>query len=184
VCGGSLDRLFFGGIRKMVALQEKIMIKARRILMATDLSAYSKEALDYAAYLAQHLKAELCILHVFEIPQFSHAGVSPSMQPEVQKWIGQLSQQESKRLQTLVKKVRQQGVKASGIFQQGKPFLEILKTAKRIKANLIVLGTHGRTGMAHVLLGSVAEKVVRQSSCPVFTVRPKAFVPKKAGKGS
>ena len=168
----------------MVALQEKIMIKLRHILMATDLSAYSKEALDYAIYLAQSLKADLYLLHVFEIPQFSHAGVSPSMQPEVHKWIGQVSQQESKKLQTLVKKIRQHGVKVSGIFQQGKPFLEILKTAGKIKADLIVLGTHGRTGMAHVMMGSVAEKVVRQSSCPVFTVRPKALVPKKTGKAS
>lgn len=160
------------------------MIKLRRILMATDFSSYSMEALDYAVYLAQSLKAELYLLHVFEIPHFSHVGVAPSVQPEVHKWIDQVCQEESKNLETLVEEVRQRGVSVSGIFQEGKPFLEILKTAEKIEADLIVLGTHGRTGMAHILMGSVAEKVVRQASCPVFSVRPKAFVTKMEEKGS
>jgi nucleotide-binding universal stress UspA family protein len=180
-CRG-LDRLFCGGDRKVVALQEETMIKLQRILMATDFSAYSREALDYAVYLVQKLKAELYLLHVFEIPHFSHTGVSPSIQPEVHKWIEQVSQEETKKLDTLVEEVRQLGVKVSGIFEEGKPFIEILKTAEKIEADLIVLGTHGRTGMAHILMGSVAEKVVRQASCPVFTVRPKAFITKKEGK--
>jgi nucleotide-binding universal stress UspA family protein len=177
-----LDCLFRGGGREVVALQEEIMVKLKRILMATDLSAYSKEALDYAVYLAQSLKAELYLLHVFEIPHFSHTGVSPSIQPEVHKWIEQVSQEESNKLRALVEEVRQHGVNVSGIFQEGKPFVEILKTAGKIEADLIVLGTHGRTGMAHILIGSVAEKVVRQASCPVFTVRPKAFIAAKGGK--
>jgi len=158
------------------------MIKLQRILMATDFSAYSQEALDYAIYLAKSLKAELYLLHVFEIPHFSHTGVSPSIQPEVHKWIEQVGQEESKKLEALVEEVRQHGVKVSGIFQEGKPFVVILKTAGKIEADLLVLGTHGRTGMTHILMGSVAEKVVRQASCPVFTVRPKAFVTQKAWK--
>ena len=55
----------------------------------------------------------------------------------------------------------------------GVPFLEIIRYAKELEIDLIVLGTHGRTGLAHVLLGSVAERVVRKSPCPVLTVHPK-----------
>jgi nucleotide-binding universal stress UspA family protein len=83
----------------------------------------------------------------------------------------------------VVGEIRHQISKAHAIFKEGVPFLEILKAAGEMQADLIVLGTHGRTGLAHVLLGSVAERVVRRSACPVLTVRPKAMMEKKTGKG-
>ncbi len=158
------------------------MIAVKRILMATDFSAYSREALDYAVYLAQNLDAELHLLHAFEPPFFSHTGVSPSVQHEVQKWIVENKKEASEALQTLAKEIQSQGVKVSAIFKEGPPFLEILKAAEEISAHLIILGTHGRTGLPHVLMGSVAERVVRKSSCPVLTVRPKAFRDEKGKK--
>ncbi|HEY4485645.1 MAG TPA: universal stress protein [Nitrospiria bacterium] len=151
------------------------MITLHRILTATDFSDYSKEALGYAVHMARSFGAELYLLHVFEAPFFSHSGVSPNVRPEVHQWILELKKEEGKRLESLAEEVRHQGAKVHPIFKEGTPFLEILKTAGEIPADLIVLGTHGRTGLSHVLMGSVAERVVRKSSCPVFTVKPKAF---------
>ena len=159
------------------------MITLHRILMTTDFSDYSKEALEYAVHMARSFGADLYLLHVFEPPFFSPSGVSLSVRPEVHQWIKEIKEEESKKLDILAEEVRHKGAKVHPIFKAGTPFLEILKTAEEIPADLIVLGTHGRTGLAHVLMGSVAERVVRKSACPVFSVRPKALVSKKEGKG-
>jgi nucleotide-binding universal stress UspA family protein len=159
------------------------MITLHRILMATDFSAYSKEALDYAVHLAKVLAADLYLLHVYEAPLFVPSGVSLSMRPEVRQWILDVKGEETKKLQTLAEEVRHLGAKVHPIFKEGAPFMEILKTAEEIPADLIVLGTHGRTGLSHVLMGSVAERVVRKSACPVFTVRPKSLAGAQEAKG-
>jgi universal stress protein A len=67
--------------------------------------------------------------------------------------------------------LRESGVKARGLMRVGAPFLEIINAAQGEAADLIVMGTHGRTGLAHVLMGSVAERVVNKAPCPVLTVR-------------
>ncbi|MGH7274187.1 MAG: universal stress protein [Nitrospiria bacterium] len=160
------------------------MIPLHRVLMATDFSAYSREAMDYAVYLVKVLGGDLYLLHVFELPFFSHTGVTPSIQPEVHQWIKEVKHGELAKLNTLAEETRHQGIKVDSIFKEGTPFLEILKTAQEIPADLIVLGTHGRSGFSHVLMGSVAERVVRKASCPVFTVRPKALIDIKGAKPS
>jgi nucleotide-binding universal stress UspA family protein len=151
------------------------MITLRHILAATDFSDYSKEAVEYAVHLSSSLGADLHLLHVFEPPFFSHAGVAPSRQPEVHQWIRELKEEERKKLSALAGGVRGLKAAAHPVFKEGTPFLEILKAAGEIPADLIVLGTHGRTGLSHVLLGSVAERVVRQASCPVLTVKPRTL---------
>ena len=151
------------------------MTSIKRILMATDFSTYSKEALDYAVHLARNLGADLYLLHVFEPPFYSPAGVSISIRPEVDQWIRDLRAEESKRLSMLTDEVRQQGTKVNPMFKEGTPLIEILKTAGEIPADLVVLGSHGRTGLSHFLMGSVAERVMRKAPCPVFMVRPKAL---------
>jgi len=152
------------------------MITLHRILMATDFSAYSKEALDYAVHLAKGLGTDLHLLHVFEPPFYPPSGSPLQVPPEVHQWIAGLKEEESKRLKTVAEEARRQGVTVHPILKEGEPFSEILKTAEEITADLIVLSTHGRTGLARILMGSVAERVVRRSPCPVLTVRPKAFV--------
>jgi nucleotide-binding universal stress UspA family protein len=155
------------------------MITVRRILVATDFSNYSKEALDYASHLAKALKADLFLLHIFETPVYSGIGVSPGVRPKVRQWIKELKAEEAKRLETLAKATERQGVTVHPLFREGIPFLEILEAAQELPADLIVLGTHGRTGLGHVLMGSVAERVVRNAPCPVLTVRPSALGKKK-----
>lgn len=154
------------------------MIELHRILFSTDFSDYSKEALEYAVHLARGFGADLYLLHVFEPPFFSHTGVSPGVRPDIHEWIQEVRAAEGENLNKLADQVRHQGPNVHAILKEGTPYLEILKTAGEIPADLIVLGTHGRTGLGHVLMGSVAERVVRKAACPVFTVRPKALAGK------
>ena len=145
----------------------------RRILMGTDFSDCSKEALDYAVLLAKQFGAELYLLHVFDAPASFIPGVGSVAGPEVFEWIDELRQGERKRLDTLAEEIGQKGVEVHSILKDGTPFREIPKAAKETAADLIVLGTHGRTGFDRFMAGSVAERVVRRSPCPIFLVKSK-----------
>jgi universal stress protein A len=156
-------------------MREASMITLHRILMATDFSDDSKEALDDAVLLTRSLRATLYLLHVFEPPFYSPTRVAIGIRPEVVQWVQDLRTEESKRLDLLTDEVRRQDAKVHSISEEGTPFLEILTAAGELPADLIVLGTHGRTGLSHFLMGRVAERVVRKAPCPVLTVRPKAL---------
>jgi len=151
------------------------MTRIKRILIATDFSDCSKEALDYAVYLARKLGAGLYLLHVFEPPFYSLAKRSIHVPPEIYRWITDLKEDASKRLNSLADEAHRLTAKIHPILREGTPFLEILKAAGEIPSDLIVLGTHGRTGLSHFLVGSVAERVLRKASCQVFMVRLKAL---------
>lgn len=148
------------------------MLRVKRILAATDFSAYSKEALDYAVYLAKPFAAEVFLLHVFQNPYLSASVQMIAL-------VEQARAEDSKRLQALAADVRNRGIKVSPIFKEGVRYEQILRAAAEVKADIIVLGTHGRSGLAHVMLGSVAERVVRMASCPVLTVRPRSLAKRK-----
>jgi nucleotide-binding universal stress UspA family protein len=151
------------------------MVTLNRILFATDFSSYSGEAQAYAVYLAGRLEAELLVLHVFEPPFYSPTGVAPSMRPEVSAWIAEQEHDARQRLEKAVSEVRNQHSRTEMLFRNGFAHYEILLAAEETQASLLVLGTHGRSGLAHVLLGSVAERIVRGAKCPVLTVRPRAL---------
>jgi nucleotide-binding universal stress UspA family protein len=137
------------------------MLAIRTILHPTDFSACSDFALRLAASLARDYDARLVLLHVIE--PLVVADIDVLVPPP---WIGLEALQ--KRLQNLrprdVKKVQHRIV-------EGYPATEIANVAKETKSDLIVLGTHGRTGLKRVLMGSVAEQVLRKASCPVLTVK-------------
>ncbi len=147
------------------------MIKLKRILLPTDFSDYSEQAMSYACAFAEQFDAELHILHVLQdlVAVVPEPGVAF---PPPGDYMGELKESANQALlqipaadwaadRTIVRETR-----------QGPPFLEIIRYAKEQEIDMIVLGTHGRGGLAHVLLGSVAEKVVRKAPCPVLTVRP------------
>lgn len=144
-----------------------------RILMGTDFSDYSKEALDYAVLLAKQFGADLYLLHVFDVPTYI-PGLASVDGPEVFEWIRTLREVEQKRLEDLAEEVRQKGVPVHPILKDGAPFREILRAAEDIAADQIVLGTQGRTGLDRLMMGSVAERVARRAPCPIFLVKPKA----------
>jgi nucleotide-binding universal stress UspA family protein len=152
------------------------MTSIRRILVPTDFSDCSRDALDYALSLADRLGAEVHLVHVFERPVYFEVGVSHSLQlrHNVDEWIHDLKAGATKQLDTLAAEVRGRRPGTQASFREGTAVEEILKAAKETSADIIVLGTHGRTGLPHVVLGSVAERVVRTAPCPVLTVRPSA----------
>lgn len=147
------------------------MIKIAKILHPTDFSEPSKLALEYAAALAKKFDAELEILHImfdetqvvsFYLPQVTMQSLSADIETGSEKQLTEFIESQSSL----------KGVKYTKQLIKGTPFIEINKRAEQIGADMIVLGTHGRTGLDHVLFGSTAEKVVRKAPCPVFTVRP------------
>jgi len=147
------------------------MIKIKKILYPTDFSEPSKVALEYAAELAKQFGAELEILHVmfdetqvvsFYLPQVTMQSLSTDIETGSSKQLDEFISN-----QTVL-----QGINYTTKLIKGTPFIEINKYAKETGADMIVIGTHGRTGLDHVLFGSTAEKVVRKAPCPVFTIRP------------
>ncbi|MGH7815231.1 MAG: universal stress protein [Candidatus Binataceae bacterium] len=150
------------------------MATIAKIIAATDFSEDSKLALDYAEDLARKFSAEIILLHVDQplAPVIMTPELGPAMDVGAMNRIAEeqrlLAQRE---LDAIVRRLRDSGLKARSLLKVGSPFLEIVRTALAENAGLIVLGTHGRTGLAHVLLGSVAERVVQKAPCAVMTIR-------------
>ena len=144
-------------------------IKIKRILVPIDFSEYSKNALKYAIPFAQQFKASLDLIYVVEPAiypaDFSFGQVGfPNVEVE-------LSTRGDKELSTLIKKEISGKVPARKIVRTGKPFYEINQYAQEENIDLIIIATHGHSGMEHILFGSTAEKVVRKAPCPVLVVR-------------
>ncbi len=144
-------------------------MRIKTILFPTDFSSGARAAMDYALSLAKDYQARLILLYVIQdisiaewyIPStLSVADLVDDMQKnawkEMDKWAAETAGK--------VKDVEK-------LVERGVPFVEIIRTAKEKKADMIVIGTHGRTGIDHMLFGSTAEKVVRKAPCPVLTVR-------------
>jgi nucleotide-binding universal stress UspA family protein len=143
--------------------------KVQRILVPTDFSDNSLVAMDYACWLAQVLKAEVSILHVAEPHVYPAAfGLGSVNLPELEQKLRAAAVERVDRLKS--EKVPA-GVAARAAVVDGVPFVEIVRRARDEKADLIVIATHGYSGLKHVLLGSTAERVVRKAPCPVLTVR-------------
>lgn len=141
----------------------------RRILHPTDFSAASRPALRRAVALAKACHAPLVLMHVMTPPSpFVGEGTSP------QNYLDLLvlaRRSAKRRLAATLVRARQQGLRAQAIFVEGLPADEILRGARRARADLVVMGTHGRSGVSRLFMGSVAERVVRESRIPVLTVR-------------
>lgn len=140
------------------------MIDFERILVPTDFSEYSQPAIGYACAMADKFDAELHLLHVLEVHISSTPVFSGEMVPS--HHIAESRAAAEKALQDVAP-----GRNAVRATSEGTVFLEILRYAKENEIDLIVMGTHGRTGLVHVLMGSTAERVVRKAPCPVMTVR-------------
>ncbi len=149
------------------------MKRMRRIMHATDFSSASSRALAKAVELAKQNKAELLLVHVLAaiIPYDPGDGYSdPSLYIELEK---STRRQAQSSLEALVQKVKRARVKVSSLLLKGTAHDQIVRAAKNRRADLIVIGTHGRTGITKLFMGSVAGRVVSTASCPVMTVRGK-----------
>ena len=145
-------------------------MQLRRILVPIDFSEHSKKALHYAVAFARTHGAQLVLLHVLELPLYPVSfGVGPATIPPVSE---DLRQAVNRHLETLRLDDVPSEIGSEALVREGRPFFEICVCAREVNADLIVIGTHGYSGVKHVLLGSTAEKVVRKAPCPVLTVRP------------
>jgi nucleotide-binding universal stress UspA family protein len=144
------------------------MTAFRRILHPTDFSRASAPALRRAVALAKACRAPLVLLHVMTPPSpFISEGAPPSSYLD---FFTLARRSAKRRLAAPLSRVRQERVRAKAIFSEGLPASEILRAARRTRADLIAMGTHGRRGVSRLFLGSVAERVERGSRCPVITV--------------
>jgi nucleotide-binding universal stress UspA family protein len=142
------------------------MTEFRRILCAVDFSQPSERAFEYALALAARLGAEVNVVHVYQVPAYALADGVFEMPSEV---VGELVSWIKEQLDQFVAAKARPGVNSTARLCEGIPYVEIVRAAK--DADMIVVGTHGRTGLNHLLVGSVAERVVRTSDIPVVTVR-------------
>lgn len=149
--------------------EQEHLVRIKRILHPTDFSDSSGYALGYAVAFAREFGAKLHLLHVIE--DVAHALYFDMLQtPPVGDILGELKRQAEKELDRMLRDSCA-GLDVERLICKGVPFREIVRTARELEVDLIVLGTHGRTGIKHVLFGSVAERVVRKASCPVLSVR-------------
>jgi nucleotide-binding universal stress UspA family protein len=135
----------------------------QRVLVASDFSEASARALDLAVAIARDAGAALDVVHVCEIPTYGDFASIDFLTP--------LTEAAERRIGDLVASLRSACPATKGLVRIGTAWEQILFTAAEVGADLIVLGTHGRRGVSHALLGSIAERVVRLSEIPVLTVR-------------
>lgn len=146
------------------------LLKLKKILVPVDFSDFSKKALHYALPFAEQFDASITLLHVVEpvIYPVDYAVVPPAMEDanlalarEAREKLARLGQEN----------IEANHLRAETIVVTGHPYQEITRIAKERNIDLIILATHGYTGLKHVYLGSTAERVVRHAPCPVLTVR-------------
>lgn len=144
-------------------------MKIKKILLTTDFSDYASYAFSYAVEFAEKFKAKIGVLHVIE----------PIIAPTDFTWesydIAELEKKSREYTQHSLDKIIRgkipDTIKAIPIIRYGRSFEEIIRCAKDEKFDIIIMSTHGLTGISHILFGSTAEKVVRKSPVPVLTVR-------------
>ena len=148
------------------------MSRIRRILHATDFSRASRAAFDRAVEMARANRAELLLVHVMSpvVPLGGDEYVSPKLYQEAEASARAYGQ---KQLDALVAKAKKAGARATRLQLEGVPYARIAQVARSKRADLLVIGTHGRTGLAKFFLGSVASHVIAIAPCPVLTVRGK-----------
>lgn len=155
-----------------------------RIIAATDFSPASEPAVAQAVRLARAEGAELTLVHVYEPPGAASFGsyiASPGLYDEIEQ---ALRSGAEKSLAPLVEAARKQGVRVTSRVLRGIPHSGITEAAAENHADLIVIGTHGRSGFFRFFLGSVAQKVIAAAPCPVMTIRPEPEEQKsRAAKG-
>ena len=134
------------------------MMAIERILVPIDFSPPSLKALDDAVEFSLPYEARLIVMHVVERASFE---APPAKQKEAA----------AAKLAQIQRRLTQRGIDCRTLVRSGVPYKTIIDEAKKVDANLIVISTHGRTGLAEFLIGSVAERVVRGSPCPVLVIR-------------
>lgn len=146
---------------------------ATSLLVAVDFDDASRRAVDLAKSLAGPLGASIALVHVYHVPVYTYPSLDPTILPGFHAELTAAARASLSELAAAV------GV-PDAVLREGDPAPEILAEARERGATMIVMGTHGRRGIAHALLGSVAEQIIRRSPVPVLTVRGGVEPPKAA----
>jgi len=134
------------------------------ILVPIDFEEASLKALELAKELGPRLGCEVLLVHVYQLPVYTYPGLEPGILPGFHAEVTAAAKRALSDLAT-----RSGGLRS--MLREGDPATEILAAAEELAPRMVIMGTHGRRGLTHLLLGSVAEKVVRRSTVPVLTVR-------------
>lgn len=157
-------------MRKETALDETpVPLKIKRLLVPTDFSSPSKNALRYAVKFAEQFGATVTLLHVVEPLIQPGDGYGAVAVPLVN--IETLQKDATSKLNTLAQAEIEELIPVNVLVRSGKPYHEIVTVAKEGDIDLIIIATHGYTGLKHLFLGSTAERVIRHAPCPVLAVR-------------
>lgn len=150
------------------------MAKIRTVMLASDFSAVSDAAFARAVELAKANRATLLVMHAVMLSTASlgSAYVPPPTWDRIEAAMHAAAQ---KQIGALVAKARRAGVRAAGLVVAGNPYEAIVRAARSKRADVLVLGTHGRTGLPRFFLGSVAARVLATAPCPVLTVRGRSL---------
>ncbi|MBC7964949.1 MAG: universal stress protein [Fuerstia sp.] len=148
------------------------MIQLNRILVPTDFSDFSRPAIDYGCAIAARFESELHLLHVVPDPAMLIPEAGMFSVEAMQAQSDDLAQRARSQLNELPGADWDNGKSIVREVRIGTIFLEIIDYARAADIDLIVIGTHGRSALMHVLMGSVAERIVRKAPCPVLTVKP------------
>ena len=142
----------------------------KRLLVPIDFSTPSLKALDYAVEFAKPFKPEFVLLHVLEPLYYPGPGAMDGGF-DMGLVFQEIERAGREQLSHATTRLKRRGLRVRSLLLAGSASQVIVETAKKLHADLIVMATHGRTGLSHVLIGSVAERVVREASCPVLTIR-------------
>lgn len=143
-------------------------MKCQHILVPMDFSPDAERALDSAIGLAQQFQARMTLLHVIYLPEAADVNLGA--------YLKKVQSEMEQEMAACQKRAEDAGVAVDAVVVHGVPSPKIVETAEDQRADLIVMGTHGRTGLQHLLIGSVAERVIRLAPCPVMVI------PREAGK--
>jgi nucleotide-binding universal stress UspA family protein len=144
-------------------------VEWKRILCPVDFSETSRAAMETAIELAGRFDGELVLVHAYPIPGYTFPDGSAVASARM---LQELADEAARHLEEWRQMALAAGARRVTVEKAvGDPAAEIVRAAEELKADLVVMGTHGRTGIEHALMGSIAERVVRRAKCPVLTVR-------------
>ncbi len=172
--GSTSERVLRKALVPVMVAKKRLSAEARTFLVPTDFSSCAREAAEEGLMLAKSFSGRVVFFHVLDLyPSYTIAyahelGVSMPIPPPSPEEI-------EPEWEDFLSGLPLEKVDWEKCTEEGEAATAIVRQAEQGQADLIVMGTHGRSGLPHMLLGSVAEKVVRTASCPVFTIRPEAF---------
>jgi nucleotide-binding universal stress UspA family protein len=179
-----MDRVILGSVAERIVrkagcpvmvVRGKKYVGFKRIIVPIDLSDCSRKALEYAAATARAHSSKLTVLHVYEgsyAEPYIKAANSEEEADEIMKEIERVNET---KYDEFLKTIDLSGVEYEKLLKKGIPETDIVEIAMEQQANLIVMGTHGRSGIKHILIGSTAEEVVRAVHCDIIIVKPEKF---------